>query len=580
MIGSPAISGARLLGELRRRHVLRIAGVYAVTSWALIEIADTTFPYLQLPPWTTALVLALVIIGFPIAMICAWAFDITPDGVTRTAAVPHARPAAMREHAEAGSQIATIDVREPVRSIAALPFLNLCTEPDTDFLSDGITEEIINALSKIQGLRVAARTSSFSFKHQALDVLEIARRLRVGSVLEGSVRRSGSHLRLTVQLVDAKEGHLLWSHAFDSELKDLLLIQQEVAGRVASVLQLRYQSDAPSSELVSPGSIEAYSLYLKGRHLLSRRTPGAFEQARDCLERSLKLDPAAAPAHASLAEFHALTAEYGLARPADAVPLANMAVEAAVHLAPFRPEVRSARAHARLLDWDLAAAERDYRQVLAISPSCLVARHRLALLLAWTGRFDEALEQIGEALLLDPVSPLVAASHGWILYYARRFDESRRQHRRACLLDPGFANAHLGLGLAEVQAGAAASGAVHIEEALKLSGESPGILPLLSYAYGMAGRMDDARACRARVLRLADSRYISAYYLAVADLGVGAYEAALHRLTCAVEERATQMVYLAVDPVLDPLRAGGIEALLLRVGLPLVIPTDTAPGPE
>jgi TolB-like protein len=285
----------QFINELRRRKVIRVAAVYGVVAWLLIQVAQATFEPLSLPHWTLTLVVMLAILGFPISVALAWAFETTPEGIRRE------RPAADATAGEAPAPAAAIVGDSQAPSIAVLPFLDMSPDRDQDYFCEGMAEEILNALTKIEGLRVAARTSSFQFKGRAVDVRKVAQELGVNTVLEGSVRKAGVQLRVTAQLINAGDGYHLWSDRYDRGLEDVFAIQEEIATKITEALELRLTRQARDAIQVKPaGAIQAYDYYLRGRQFVNQFGKRRVGYAIQMFNKAVEIDPDYAPAYAGL----------------------------------------------------------------------------------------------------------------------------------------------------------------------------------------------------------------------------------------------------------------------------------------
>lgn len=565
------------IAELRRRHVFRVAIAYAAVAWVLMQGADITFPAFGLPEWTITLLVMLLVAGFPLAVVLAWAYDITPAGVERTTSEPAgeaARPDPARRSTSERPR------SRPTRSIAALPFVNLNRESTDDYFSDGLTEELINALTRVRGLRVAARTSAFSFKGSPLDVRQIGERLEVQHVLEGSVRAAGDKLRMSVQLINVDDGYCLWSETFERKLGDVFAIQEEIAhavvGRImagppgngtmlspghagapAAALQPQRSETRPERAggfVERTSNLDAFHAYLKGRYFWNRRTEADLRRAIDHFRQAIVADPNYALAYSGLADSYTILLDHGLVSPQEALPAATKAAERALTLDATLAEAHTSVALVRVFDWQWAGAEDAFRQAILINPGYPIAHHRHALLLAWLGRSAEALEQIEEARQLDPLSLIILASIGWVHYYGRRFDQAEEQLRATLEMEPNFANAHLALGLVHGAAGRLAEAWAELERARSISGDTAPLLALLAHAYGRAGRSEDAQALIRQLSARAGESYVSCYYRALPYLGLGEVDRALDWLERAVRERAAALVYLKVDPIWDLVR--------------------------
>lgn len=565
---------AAFWNELRRRRVVRVAIVYIIASIAVVETANNFFPVLQLPGWTTTLIAALALLGFPVAIGLAWAFDITPHGVTRTvrtavAAAPADDSAAPAPRASHAVPVTSRPDDGVIRSLVVLPFVNVSRDGADEYLSDGVTEELIGALARVPNLRVAARTSSFVFKGQPLDVREIAARLGVDGVMEGSVRRAGARIRIHATLLSASDGHHRWSGAWDYEMDDALRLQEEVSREVVDALrQGGIDLAAPALNGVTSRNGRAWDLYLQGRYWLNRRTEEGLAKAVDLFGRAAGVDAQYALAHAGLAEASVLSSEYGVLSPREAIHRATSAAERALALAPDLPEALVARALAHVAAWEWSAADSAFRRALELQSDHAVACHRHALLLAWLLRHDDALRTMQRAVQLDPVSPVARAGLAWVHYHARRFDDAAAASTAVLDSDADFLGGWVILGLARLAAGETEAAVRALETACRMSGDAPTVLPLLGLAAGRAGNSALARAIRERTLARRLSGYAPAYYEAIAMLGVDDHDGALRALEAAVVEHAGQMAYLLAEPALDPLRPKSrFQHIVAAVGL-------------
>jgi serine/threonine-protein kinase len=557
--------------ELRRRQVFRVAIAYAAVAWLLTQFAATVFPVLGLPGWTVTLVVVLLALGFPVAVLLAWAYDITPSGVERT---PENRSTGDRVTSSATATRRS----DGTRSIAALPFVNLSREATDDYFSDGLTEELINALTRVPGLHVAARTSAFAFKGSPLNVREIGERLDVQYVLEGSVRTAGTRLRMSVQLIDVGAGFGLWAETYEREMGDVFRIQEEIARAVVARVLNDTGAAGDVDHLSAPSTenLEAFQLYLKGRYFWNRRSEPDLHRAIDHFRRAIEADPDYALAYAGLADSYAILLDYGLVSPRDALPNATRAAERALRLGPNLAEAHTSLALARQFEWRWAEAEAAFRDALALNPGYAIGHHRYALFLSWLGRGAEALQQIEHARKLDPVNLIIQSSIGWVLYYARRFQDAAAQLHATLELDPRFTNAHVALAMVHGRRGRADEAVAALLHAHDETGGTAPIVALLGHAYGLANRQEEAREATRRLDALSAERYVSAYYRALPHLGLGEMDAALEWLEHAHDERAANLVYLAADAIWDPVRTDPrFQRILQQIDFPSA---STAPA--
>jgi len=410
--------------ELRRRKVFRVAVVYLVASWVVIQVADAVFEPIGLPAWSIRLVIVLVVLGFPVACLLAWALDVTPRGIERTgaakpptAAAPvepsEPSPAADRPPASSASRAPAAAtptagptagrLAAPQASVAILAFADLSPGHDHEYFCDGIAEEIINALCCVRGLRVASRTSSFQFKGRAADVREIGRALGVGAVVEGSVRRSGERVRISAQLVNAADGYHLWSESFDRGLEDVFATQSEIAQKLLNALRLKLTPQ--ESDLLDRGGTrnpEAYDLYLRGLALVREGGDTSLPQAARLFELAIDADPQFAQAHAGLANALAYAGIWGLDVDASRLEQALDASRRALELEPRMPEAYVAKANLLFMQHKVEEAFEAFEEAIRLNPSSYEARYFYARDLFSAGRAEQALPYYESAERLRP----------------------------------------------------------------------------------------------------------------------------------------------------------------------------------
>jgi serine/threonine-protein kinase len=456
------------------------------------------------------------------------------------------------------------------KSIAVLPFANLSADPENEFFADGMTDEVINALAKVPGLRVVSRTSAFAFKGKQLDVREIGAQLNVQAVVEGSVRRSGRRLRLSAHLTNIADGYQLWSDSFDRELEDVFAVQDELSRGIVSALQIRLLGSQRSA-LVRPPTddLEAYTLYLKGRHFWNRRSEPDLWRGLEYFQQALARDPGYAPAHAGVADSYAILGFYSALRPTDAFPQARQSGVRALELDPGLGEAHPALAYVAMYhDWDWAAAEQEFQLAIRLSPGYSTTHQWYGNFLAVMGRFDESVSEFSRAIALDPLSPLKSAALAWSYYFARRYDLAVAQCLRALELDAELAVAHAWHGLALEQQKALPEATAAFRAAVRCSGRNVGFLAGLARVHAVAGHAE-AHTLLAELIELRNSRYVSAYDVALIHLALGEAGAAMEMLETAYAERAHSMAFMGVDPRLDLLRAEArFERLQARLRFP------------
>jgi serine/threonine protein kinase/tetratricopeptide (TPR) repeat protein len=467
-----------------------------------------------------------------------------------------------------GIRVSGSGVRVP--SLAVLPFENLSDDPENEYLSDGITEEILTLLSLRRTIRVCARVSSFAFKNKQADVRTIGSKLGVGNVLLGSVRRSGGRLRVTAQLVDANDGFQLWSDRYDRTVSDVFAIQDEISAAIVFALRATLSgAEMPAPPKPPQPAPAVYETYLRGRYFWNWRTEDATRRAIACFHEAIALDARYAPAHAGLADALVTMGVYGASAPNETMPAARRAADAALALDPALAEARTALALVRAAyDWEWSVAERTFREAIALNPMYPAAHQGLAsVCLVPQHRFDDALAAIHAALRLDPLSPVLRATLSSTLLYARRFDEAARAAEQVLEL-VSFAPAHFFLSQALVRLGQHEQAIAHGERAVELSGRSSETLAALGHAVAVAGDVARARSIRDQLEERSRTVYVSPAHPALIDIGIGEPARALDRLEEAVRLRAADVVWLGVRPSYDPLRGDArFDALLRTAGL-------------
>lgn len=456
------------------------------------------------------------------------------------------------------------------QSVAVLPFANLSGDRDFEYFADGIAEEIINALTHLPGLRVAARTSSFAFRGPAIELGEVGAKLKVAAVLEGSVRKAGNRLRISVQLVKVADGYHLWSEQYDREMTDVFAIQDEIARAIATRLQVALGGD--EAPLVTPatGNLDAYHLYLRGRYYLSQRSL-ALKKALECFHQAIALDPNYALAYAGFADACTILAEYGFAPPNEVRPKARAAVEKALSLAPDLAEVHcAAGALSFICDWDWDRASRDLRRAVELNPRSVVARQWLSYYLVFVeGRLEEGIAQARRAVDLDPLAPLLVMQLGMTLMGAGRYEEAEANLLRAGALAPTMFLPTIHLGLLYNHLGRSDEAIAPLEVAVTASGRHPWTLAALAVCYGSLGKLADVEAISDELNARARREFVQSVPLAIVAASRGQVDAAFEMLERACTEHDGILVYSKRYPFLRLLQTDPrIERIHRCVGFP------------
>jgi eukaryotic-like serine/threonine-protein kinase len=454
------------------------------------------------------------------------------------------RAALEAAHATPGVPQASTPASPAKRSVAVLPFVNLSADPENEFFADGITEDVIAQLSKMRALKVISRTSAMQFKKRELGPREIAAKLGVATLVEGSVRKAGNRVRIVAELVDAATDEQLWAETYDRQLTDIFEIQSHVALSIAEALKAKL-SPTERVRIEAPGAtvnIEAYQLYLQARQRLHRYTEAEMQRALEFLDRAIALEPGYSAAYAELAWLHIIRAlghGAGAARPLDSYARAREAAAHALELDPLNGDAHGALAGVKFMaDYDWAGAEESFRRGLELKPGDSFLFDACGLMLSAQERFDEALAMQRHARELDPLAAVATSDLTTTLIRAGRYDEAIGEARRLNEMDPAFPLAHSTLGWALVKKGESAEGLRELEQAVSLSPGNTLFLAQLGQAYGMTGNTSRAREVLARLHGMAETRFVTPYHFAYVYTGLGELEKAIDLLEVAVEERA------------------------------------------
>jgi serine/threonine-protein kinase len=476
---------------------------------------------------------------------------------------------------EAQSQVAQPLTLTPVsakhQSIVVLPFTNMSSDPENEFFADGITEEIINALAQIEGLRVAARTSAFSFKGKHVDLRTVGECLNVTTVLEGSVRKSGNRLRIMAQLINVADGYHLWSERYDRELQDIFEVQDEIAKTIADRLKVTLGAGR-QKPLVRAGTknLEAYQLYLKGRFHWNKRTPDGMQKAIECFQEAIEEDPAYALAYTGLADNYNLASFLNFFPPGEVMPKAKAAAAKALEIDDGLAEAHVSLGYASFTyDWDWTAAGRHFEQALAVNPSYVRNHVFYPLYLSSLGRSEEAVAVAKRALDIDPASPAVSHVLAVQLYLSRQFDQAVQQSHKTLEMDPHYAVAYAMLGQAYASKGCYREAVPDLDKYLELSRGGAAALALLGYAHARLGERNQALRILDELGVVSKRIFVTAFFFALVYAGLEDKDQAFMWLEKACEERFNRLAYLKVEALWDPLRSDPRFAdLLRRVGIP------------
>ena len=582
----------RLFARLKHRGVFQAAALYGTVAFVAIEASDLVFPRLAFPEWTVTVVVWLALIGFPIALILAWMYESTPDGLKATDPAEAAeldaiaaQPAGRRWPAGLAALVGivllalaawwTLTRTGPgaptYDSIAVLPFADLSGDSNDQYFSDGLADELINALSGVEDLKVAGRTSTFALRDQNLDLRTIGDTLGVETVLEGSVRRSEDRVRINAQLIDAETGFQVWSEEYDRDITDIFLVQEELAQSIVRALVPRLGGDTEELYRGGTSNVRAYDLYVAGRQKWYSREIPLLWEAVDDFEQAVKLDPEFALGWSGLADAIDALA-YRDSRAAGLVPRAKTAALRAVLLDPDLAEGwASVGVLAFEVDRDWPGAELALKRAIALKPSYAWARSSLGDMLRPQGRIKEAIEQQRMALDLDPLAPVINTSLGTSLIMAHQFDEGRAQAEHALVVsDEALPHANLfvwgpqlGLTPEEIEDHVIAFAAA-------LGARDPEGARVIGTAVGSDGSDDELVAAALDELSvLIEDGVFSIPQIAALYTILGQPGMALDWLESPSAEGALSLGLIGVDPSLDPLRDDPrMQRLMEELGLP------------
>jgi len=458
-----------------------------------------------------------------------------------------------------------------IESLAVLPLVNLSDDAEQEYFADGMTDQLITDLSRIGDLKVISRTSVMHFKRTSKTVPDIARELRVGTVVQGSVLRSGGRVRITVQLTDAGTDENLWGQSYEGDFADILTLQQKVATAIATQVQARLTPQGNSSRAGGRSvDVEAYQLYLEGRFYWNMRTPDGFRKAQEFFQQAIQKDPGYAEAYAGLADTFALMGDYGLLPPQEAYPKAKAAASKALELDESLAEAHTALAALENYEWNWLDAEKGYLRAIQLNPNYATAHQWYGGLLSTLGRHQQAIEEAEKAMELAPLSPRIVLDVGYSYSWARRYDEALKYCRKTLELDSDFVSAYDLLGFLYLEKNAYPDAIQAFQRAFTLSRGDEAHRAWLAYAHARAGNAAEARKILRELEKPTGQQPTSFYLIAIVYVGLGETNKALENLEKAFAgKRDKWLVFLKVEQALDPLRSEPrFKDLLRRMNLP------------
>ncbi len=456
-----------------------------------------------------------------------------------------------------------------IDSIAVLPFENQNHDANTDYLSDGVTESIINSLTQLPNLKVIARSSVFRYKGKETDPFAAGKELGVRAILTGRIMQRGDNIVISTELLDVRDNKQLWGEQYSKKVSDLLSVQAEIAKEITGNLRLTLSGEEQSRVGKHyTDNAEAYRLYLQGRFYWNRRTEESYQRAIEYFRQAIEKDPNYALAYTGVADCYSFLSSQGIRSPQDVFPLAKDAAMKAIQIDNSLSEAHTSLAYVKLYyDWDWSGAESEYKQAIALNPNYATPHHGYAYLLISSGRTEEAISEIKKAEAIDPLSVLFQTDHGEYYYFARRPDEAIAQLQKAIDMDSSFVRAHFLLGRALIQKGRCDQG---IDEAIKAEQMGPvgEQLGWLAQEYAACGRRAEAEKVMNQLLEISKNHYVSPHWFAATQGGLGNKDEAFKWLDQAIDRRFGPMIYLKVNPIWDPLRSDPRFAdRLKRVGL-------------
>jgi TolB-like protein/Tfp pilus assembly protein PilF len=579
------MANRNFFSELKRRNVYKVAVAYAVVGWLFIQISSTVLPTFHAPEWVLQTLLVLVALGFPIALIIAWAFELTPEGLKRTEAADAAHQSSKSRawlyvvglgavlslgvfflgryamsHSKASAEPAhgpLASPQIPEKSIAVLPFENLSDEKQNAYFAEGVQDEILTRLAKVADLKVISRTSTQRFKSAPSDLRDIAKQLGVMNILEGSVQKANDKVRVNVQLINAMNDAHLWAEIYDRKLTDIFATESDIAKTIAETLQAKLTGSEKTAMSKKPtANPEAYELYLKGRFFWNKRTAADLRKGIDYFNQAISKDPSYALAYAGLADSYVILSVFGAASPQDSIPQARAAAKKALELDDTLAEAHASSGRiAGPFDFEFERSIAEFERAIQLNPNYAMAHHWLSWgPLTALGRFDRAIAEGKRAVELDPLSLINNADLGGNVYLnSRRYDEAIAQLRKTIEIDPRFYIAHYYLGQAFQLKGQLTEAITEYQKAVELD-DDPEALAYLGQAYARVGQRDEAQKILARLTEDSKSRYVSGYSMALMFMGLGDKEHAIDALERAYREGAGNDLFtIRVDPMLDDL---------------------------
>jgi len=582
------VNPRNFFAELKRRNVYKVAVAYAVAGWALSQGIAQVLPVFDIPNWVIRLIVLLIIIGLPIALVLAWMFELTPQGIKRTEDVDLVAAAQQPKKRTwifvviigallsiglffLGRYSAVNTTASPAgisnKSIAVLPFDNLSRDPDNAYFAEGVQDEILTRLAKVADLKVISRTSTSHFKSAPENLPQIAKQLGVAHILEGSVQKAGDQVRVNVQLINAMTDAHLWADTYDRKLTDIFAVESEIAKTIAETLQAKITGSEKNSIAKAPtANPEAYELYLKGRFFWNKRTGGDLRKSIEYLKQAIAKDPNYALAYAALADSYGLLRFYGGASPAESIVPATAAAKKALELDDSLAEPHASLGLVATEELEVERAVSELERAVQLNPNYATAHHWLGLALATLRQSDRSVGELKRALELDPLSMIINADLSIIYLYAGRYDAAEAQARKTLEIDSRSFVAHYYLGAVMQLTGRLKEAIPEFQKAVELNND-PYSIAMLAQAYARNGQTDEARKLLAHLNEMAKSAEVPEYALATAYTSLGERERAIEALEHGFAGGNKSYLFLLPgDPFLDDLRGDPrFEALVQKI---------------
>ena len=579
--------------ELKRRNVYKVAVAYCVVGWLLVQVATQVFPFLEIPNWVVRIVIGLVAIGFPISLVIAWAFEMTPEGVKRTEAAD-----AAGEHSRGGVWVAVVAIAAalsiglffigrytagnatprhdasparteaakgiPPKSIAVMPLINESGDPADEYFSDGLSEELIAALGQVRNLKVIGRSSSFRFKDRKEEPKMIGEKLGVSTLLEGTVRKQGDKVRIVAELINTADGTQLWSRIFDRELKDIFAVQTEIAQAVAASLELTLLGKDATDANASTQSVEAHNAYLQGHFYFLRRNVEDYRRAISFFDQAIRLDPDYALAYAERAEAWTFIGDLNPQYKKEAWDAARRDAEKAVAVGPNVAEAHAALGWVRFFsEWKFAEGLAELKRATELAPANPTANDLLARVLIYVNQIPEAEKLARQAIELDPLAYLARGNLARILLAEGKLDEADAEARKSAELQPAGAGNHRWQVVVAVLRG---DGETALREAQLEPNEGYRRFELALAHYV---RGDRAAADAALADIVANDRNLLAYQIAEVYAWRGETDKAFEWLQISYDNHDTGLLSLLIDPLMRGLRSDPrYKSMVEKIGLP------------